>query len=218
VDTEEFAEQMSSKFLSDNDADGDGQVSAEEFGLDSDLFDSIDEDGDGFLTQEELRLDATARMTEMQANMESQATNGEAPPPPPSGDGEQSSSGVMEQQASSDSGTSGESSDSGSSSGDSSTDAMDTNGDGVVSQEELMAYLRTHMGSMVADSASASESTGASQQVLEQMNAMSGSSSADLGRAADAYGAMQQSMFGESQDASSYMYGQTYQEGISLTV
>ena len=209
VDTEEFAEKMSSKFLSENDADGDGQVSADEFDLDSDLFDSIDEDGDGFLTQEELLLDAKARMTEMQANFSSQGMNGDAPPPPPPGG--EGPSGAMEQQGSGSGETTSDSS------GDSTDDAIDTNGDGVISHEELMAYLQSTMGSMAAESASATQATGASAQFMEQMGIMPGLSSGSLGRAADAY-SMQQSMFGESQDASSYVYGQTFQEGLRISV
>ena len=209
VDTEEFAEQMSSKFLSENDVDGDGQVSADEFDLDSDLFDSIDEDGDGFLTQEELLLDAKARMTEMQANFSSQEMNGDAPPPPPPGG--EGPSGVMEQQGSGSGETTSDSS------GDSTDDAIDTNGDGVISHEELMAYLQSTMSSTVAESASATQATGAGAQLLEQLNIQPGISSGSLGRAADAY-SMQQSMFGESQNASYYAYGQTYQEGMHLSV
>ncbi|MEF2230740.1 MAG: EF-hand domain-containing protein [Pseudodesulfovibrio sp.] len=219
VDSEEFAEKMSSKFLEENDADGDGQVSADEFSLDSDLFDSIDEDGDGLLSQEELRLDAKARMTEMQASFDSKGMNGEAPPSPPSGGEGQSSSGVTEEQDSSESGESGgDTGQAASASSSDSTDSIDTNGDGVISQEELMAYLQATMGSMVADSATATQSSGASQQFMEQTGATSGLSSGSQNRAIDAYDSMQQSMFGESQDASLYTYSQTFQESLSLTV
>jgi len=211
-DSEDFAEQMSTKFLEDNDADGDGLVSADEFSDDEDLFASIDEDGDGFLSEEELLNDAKAKLAEMQANFETGDMSGMATPPPLSGDEGDMSTGSMEQQ--------GESSDgqaASGSSGDSTTDEIDTNGDGVISQEELMAYLKSTMGAMVADAA-ATTSSGNGQELLEQTNAQTDSLSGERSRAADAYGSMQQAMFGESQEASAYMAGQTFQEGLSMTV
>jgi len=210
-DSEDFAEAMSTKFLEDNDADGDGLVSADEFSEDEDLFDSIDEDGDGFLSEEELLSDAKAKVAEMQANFGTGDMSGMASPPPPSGDEDGMSTEATEQQGESGGGQSA----SGSSS-DSTTDEIDTNGDGVISQEELMAYLQSTMGAMVSDAAATSSSNDG-QELLEQTNARTDSLSGVQSRAADAYESMQQAMFGESQEASPHMVGQTFQEGLSMT-
>lgn len=211
-DTESFATEMSTKFLQDNDADGDGLVSAAECSEDEDFFNSIDEDGDGFLSQDELLNDAKAKLAEMQNSFGTGDMNGVSLSSTLSGDESDDTAEASEAQASG----SGSGSSSGSS-GDSTTDAIDTNGDGVISQEELLAYLQATMGPMAAESASGATSL-SDEQLLEQTTASSDSLNGIRGRAADAYGSMQQAMFGESQDASSYTYDQSIQESLSMTV
>ncbi len=79
-DPAKHAEEMSARLLEQQDADGDGLLSTEEFSIDSDKFAKIDEDGDGFLSQAELQVGAEAKMAEMKARFESEGMNGMMPP------------------------------------------------------------------------------------------------------------------------------------------
>ena len=74
--SDEFFEKITSKLISEKDKDGDGALSASEFGLDEEKFNSIDSDGDGLLTKAELTEDAKQTHQEMMAKMQTmQASN-----------------------------------------------------------------------------------------------------------------------------------------------
>lgn len=68
-DPAEHAEKMSAKIMEKQDADGDGQLSANEF--DSDLLAALDENEDGILSQEELQSGLQSKMEEGKAAFES---------------------------------------------------------------------------------------------------------------------------------------------------
>lgn len=111
-------EDMASTIISDEDADGDGVLSLDETEFDEDKFAEIDTDGDGYLSQEEIQAD-------LEANM---------PPPPMGGGG----------------GGSDEDDDDDEDEVDSLEDlftSADTDGDGVLSEEEYVADVESRMTS-----------------------------------------------------------------------
>lgn len=69
MDSEERAEELASKIAENNDADGDGLLSAEELGddIDSDTLAALDSDEDGLLSQEELKAGIQSKMEEAEA-------------------------------------------------------------------------------------------------------------------------------------------------------
>lgn len=74
--SDELFEKITDKLISEKDKDGDGALSASEFGLDEETFNAIDSDGDGLLTKVELTEDAKQRSQEMMAKMQTmQASN-----------------------------------------------------------------------------------------------------------------------------------------------
>ncbi len=111
-DQSDMAKQFASRLVQDRDADGDGSLSSEEIGVEQDLLSQADTDGDGKLSESEL----VGLMNMM------------GPPPPPMDD-------VGMSQASTGGSTSSEAGQ-----GLSSLfSQLDTNGDGLVSEDEFLA-------------------------------------------------------------------------------
>ena len=75
--SEDMAEEISAKMISDNDSDKSGGLTVKESGLSDDDFTTLDTDGDGSLTSSELKTGLTSNNQSLSALM----------PPPPSGVG-----------------------------------------------------------------------------------------------------------------------------------
>lgn len=130
---------LGSEILTDRDADGDGLLSAGEMGLSGDEFKALDTDGDGLLSRDELTADFTAKRQEFEARMQARGRT----IPTPSGQ-ESAGNAASAIPAGSDGTVTAAGPDSGASSAVSSE--IDTNRDGVISPEELRAWLEKQDG------------------------------------------------------------------------
>ena len=126
-----------SEMISNRDEDGDGALSAEEFGVPDEIFSSIDTDGDGVISAEELQADMENRAQEMQSQM--LQGMGNTPPPPPKPEDLMSELDEDEDGALSaeEFGASEEV-----------FSSIDTNQDGVISLEELQADMEKRSAEM----------------------------------------------------------------------
>lgn len=119
------ATEMASAILGNQDTDGDGQISLDEFWMDDEeQFSLIDADGDGFLTEDEIAADMEAKAAEREAMLGSSGIGmeGMGQTTPPSGGLAESSS------------DSEDSSD---------YDQYDLNEDGTVTMDELFQAFQT---------------------------------------------------------------------------
>jgi Ca2+-binding EF-hand superfamily protein len=150
------ASNMVSKILGDLDTDGDGALSTEEIGKTGKHAKDIlgaDADGDGVVTQDELLSDITKKME-----------NGMMPPPPPMG-GMQPSADDMASHILDELDTDGDGALSTAeinSGGDRAKRILnaDTNGDGIVTKNELVADIQKNMASNQAAMQQSSASDG----------------------------------------------------------
>ena len=98
---------------------------------------------------------------------------------------------------------------------------IDGDGDGLVSQEELKAAMQAQMEEMKAqfeaDGANGMTPPEASG-LMQKMHDMAGENTETRAKASQAYELMQESMFGGSRDASSYNVDQMLLEQLNIAV
>ncbi|MCM0754013.1 EF-hand domain-containing protein [Desulfovibrio aminophilus] len=149
--------QMAADILGKYDTDGDGLLSAEESGLDAEKLASYDTDGDGLLSSSEIQAGLKADHEAMMAqgdNDLAQRIMGELDA---DGDGSLST---------------------GELGSDTSISAFDTNGDGQVSAEELVAGLKSRREEMAAQMSAPTQNASSGQSTeTASSDAASGSSS-----------------------------------------
>ncbi len=175
LDTDELA----SSILEQDDADGDGVLSLDETPLDEETFNSIDADGDGSITAEELSADMEANMAE-----------GSAPPPPPPNSEmstDELASSILESTDTDD--------DSLLSLNETGLDedtfnAIDSDGDGSLTADELSAYIEEQIAetvNLLASTDSSSTSDSESSTETEETSSSSGSGSGESEEEYDTY-------------------------------
>jgi Ca2+-binding EF-hand superfamily protein len=152
-------EQMKAKisdFLTSLDTDGNGSVSLAESGVSQDSFSQVDANGDGQITAEEL-------LGFLKANR---------PSPPPFSSPE--SGGASHSRSAGEAATSGNGSANVADSGlsDSDFSVMDTNKDGVVSLEELVAYLQANPTAASQQGTETSDTSGTGAQMFTRQQAI----------------------------------------------
>lgn len=152
-----------------------------------DMLGKMDSDGDGSLNKDELDAGMKSLMPPPSSTMAfaQQRTEGGGPPPPPSGGGGDRSEG------SSTSGTSGSSS----------TDPLDTNGDGVVSPQERAAGEMKDLMNALVSSMDTDGDKKVSKDELDSFNTKldQAFASSDTGNASSGSGASSSSSSGSDQ-------------------
>lgn len=142
--------------------------------------------------------------TSSMASMMSMQSNS-APPPPPEGDTSEASADFISALDSDGDGSLSETEFAAGGSGDSSEsteifDALDTNEDGVVTQDEIEADMKSKQAAMQAEMESGGisgiQQTTDTEQFQQLMSLMDDSSSESQSQGADKYSQMQESMFG----------------------
>lgn len=181
---------MAARIIQEEDADGDGMISASETKVDSNRFNALDTDGDGLLTAEELTAAAE------NGPQGAQGPQGPMGPPPPMMDSSQMASSILENEDADGNGVlSVEETDLASAE----FNTLDTNGDGEVTIDELQAALEARKAEREQEMAAnalqsdSENSKGGSLQSLMQILANTGASAA--------YG-VQKGLFGASQTSS----------------
>jgi len=96
--------------------------------------------------------------------------------------------------------------------------SLDEDGDGFLSQTELQSGIQTTIDAMKAGFDSGTMPSTETADLMQQLHSLSGENKGNRSKGTQAYELMQQSMFGGSQDASSYNTDQMLLEQLNIAV